>query len=119
MWIHLLALELIDGASAVDAPVVVETAAPTAGVRRARFLRRAPKLPWEIEDEPEQQVTVSPPRRKRIPLPAVQAMRSAVGDAIPIQTVKEIAAPVISIPDVGRAAVTIADEDEDDWLWLI
>jgi len=49
-------------------------------------------------------------------MPAVKAMREATGYALPIQTVREIQAPVIAIPDIGKAVV---DEDEDDWLWLI
>jgi hypothetical protein len=115
VWIHLLALELIDGAGPVAA--VVTTTTTPGGVRRARFLRRAPKLPWEHDEEPEEQITVAPPKRKRIPMPAVRAMREATGGAIPIQTIKEIPAPVIHVPEFG--AVTLDIEDDDDWLWLI
>jgi hypothetical protein len=115
VWIHLLTLELIDGASDTAAPVVTTTTTP-GGVRRHRFLRRAPKLPWEQEEQAEQ-IVIAPTKRKRIPMPAIEAMRTATGGAIPIQTVKEIAAPSIAIPDVGKA---VLDDDEDeDWLWMI
>jgi hypothetical protein len=89
------------------------------GVRRARFLRRAPRLPWEEDPEETQespQVTVDPPKRKRIRMPALEAIRSA--KPIPIQTIKAIDAPSISIPELGTAQVQI-DDDDDDWLWLI
>ena len=116
MWIHLLTLELIDGASDAATPVVTTTTTP-GGVRRHRFLRRAPKLPWEREEEQSEQITIAPPKRKRIPLPAIAAMRQATDGAIPIQTVQEIVAPSITIPDVGKAV--LEDDDDEDWLWLI
>ena len=116
MWIQLLVLELIDGAS--PAAVVAATTTSPGGIRRARFLRRAPKLPWEEEDE-SPQITVAPPRRKRISMPAVQAMRRATENAIPIQTFKEISAPSITIPEIGTAVLQAIEDDEDDWLWLI
>jgi hypothetical protein len=50
-------------------------------------------------------------------MPAVREMREATGGAIPIQTLKEIPAPVIHVPEFG--AVTLDIEDDDDWLWLI
>lgn len=100
-------------------PTTTTTPTP-GGVRRPRFLRRAPKLPWEHEDvEEQEQITVAPPRRKRIPLPVVETLRKTVGDAIPIQTVKEIDAPSITIPELGTAVLQAAEDDDEDWLWLI
>lgn len=88
------------------------------GVRRG-FLRRsykAPILPWErIPDEP---VIVAKPARKRIRMPAVEAIRKATDSAIPIQAVREISAPVISIPEIGAAVLADIDDDED-LIWLI
>lgn len=88
------------------------------GVRRG-FLRRsykAPILPWErIPDEP---VVIAKPARKRIRMPAVEAIRKATDGAIPIETVREIAAPVISIPEIGAAVLADIDDDED-LIWLI
>lgn len=86
-----------------------------AGVRRARFLRRAPRLPWEQVDEEEKVVSVAPAKRRRIRLPEVEAVRDAVGDAIPVQTVREISAPRIYVPDLGIAEL----DDDEDILWLI
>lgn len=116
MWIHLLPLGLIDGASGSVAAPAPEPATPS-GVRHSRFLRRAsknaPRLPWEKEDE--QPIIVAQPKRKRIPLPVVEALKEVAGP-LPIETIREISAPVITIPDIGKAV--LEDEDED-WLWLI
>jgi hypothetical protein len=65
-------------------------------------------------DEDEEVVSVAPARRKRIALPPVQVQEAIA--PIPIQTIREIAAPVISIPDIGIAEL---EDDEDDFLWLI
>lgn len=120
MWIQLLSLGLIDGASEGVAPVSPEPAARP-GVKRARFLRRSAKdvyrFPWEQEDAPEA-VVVAPAKRKRIPLPVVAALEKAAGP-IPIQTVREISAPAISIPELGTAVLQAIEDEDEDWLWLI
>jgi hypothetical protein len=89
-----------------------------AGVRRARFLRRSHRLPWEEEETDEQQITVATPKRKRIALPAVEEIKEVAKD-IPIQTIREISAPSITIPEIGTAVLEAMDDDDDEWLWLI
>lgn len=108
MWIHLLTLKLIKGASAAAA-AVVSTTTP-GGVHRARFLRRGPKLPWEEIEETPDEVVIAKPRRKRIKLPA--EVRAAVAEAIPIQATQEIPAPRITVPGVGTAVLKINDDEE-------
>lgn len=112
-------LVITDGyGQAAAAPVV--TATTTAGVgRRHRFLRRAPRLPWERDEQIEtvQDVVVAKPKRKRISMPAAAEIRSEIGP-IPLQAVTEVIAPAITVPDLGKAALD-DDDDEDLMLWLI
>lgn len=89
-------------------PVIVQT--NQSGVRRARFLRR--RLPWEIEDEPEQVVTVTEKKPKRIRLPK-EVVRT-VKESIPVQAV-EIPRLLVSIPDIP----VVYDDDDDDLLLMI
>lgn len=101
------------GAYVPPPPVIVSTGG---GVRKARFLRRGPRLPW---DEPEESdvVTVEEPpkrKRKRIKLPA--EVIEVVQDAIPVQAYIEVPMPRIVIPDVP---VSLDDEEDDDWLMMV
>lgn len=102
------------------AEVVVSPDATTiSGVRRG-YLRRsfkAPILPWEKKDD-EQPITVAKTRRKKIPLPVVEAMRKYTNGDVPIETVREIAAPKLHIPELGTAILEI-DDDDEDILWLM
>jgi len=100
-----------------DAPAAVVVLDRPSGVRRtARFLRRAPpKLPWEIEEE-DQSADVAIKRSRRIRLPI--AKRAAAEIAAPIQTIREIAAPIIAAPKRATASKAIEDDDEE-WLLLI
>ncbi len=102
------------GTAGVFVPPVV-TSSP-GGVRRARFLRRAPRLPWEQEEE-ESPVTVAPVKRKRIQLPVAKAQERM--GPIPIQTMREISAPVITIPELGTATLKAIEDEDEDWLFLI
>ncbi|HSQ91557.1 MAG TPA: hypothetical protein VLM19_05235 [Nitrospiraceae bacterium] len=115
MWIHLLTLRLIKGAGAAAA-VVAATTTP-GGVHRGRFLRRGPKLPWDIEETQDEQVVIAKPRRKRIRLPA--EVRAAVEETIPIQATREIPAPWITVPGVGTATLVINDDEEQAVLMAI
>ena len=118
MWIHLLTLGLIDGASAAQVPVAPDVSAPS-GVRHSRFLRRGPKLPWEEIEEVTDDGVVVKSRRKRIPLPQVQRMERLVAP-IPVERFKDLPAIEITIPELGSARLEKYDEDEeDDLLWLI
>jgi hypothetical protein len=82
----------------------------------ARFLRRAPKLPWEQDDEPAQQdVVVAKPRRKRIKLPETEALQAVAAD-VPVQLVTEITGTVIRVPDIP---VNLDDDEDEAILWLI
>lgn len=115
MWIHLLTLELIYGASP---PVVVTTTTTPGGVRRGRYLRRSsknvPRLPWDesIERIEEQSdVVIAKPIRKRVKLPA--EIRAALDDAVPIRSHVEIQAPRISIPELGTAVLQLSDDEEE------
>jgi hypothetical protein len=103
--------------SAVNGTFVATTPGGVKKKPQSRFLRRSskdvPRLPWELDDEPE--ITIAPPKRKRIQLPPAK-VREALGP-IPIQTVREISAPVITIPSVGTAVLD--DDDDDELLWLI
>lgn len=117
MWIHLLTLELIDGASAIVSAIT--TSSTPAGVGRARFLRRGPKLPWDKDEEAQEQDVVVKSRRKRIPLPIVRQMERAVSP-IPVQPIKHLDAIQIVLPDVGTATLAKNDDEEEDLLlWLI
>jgi hypothetical protein len=120
VWIQLLTLELIDGATSVVASVTPPSTTP-GGVGRARFLRRGPKLPWDKDEETqeqEQEVVVKS-RRKRIPLPVVQQMREAVSP-IPVQTIKHLDGIQIIVPSIGTATLAKTDDEEEDLLlWLI
>lgn len=93
-------------------PVVTTT---QGGVRRSRFLRRGPRLPWDQSDEPEVvRVQDAPkPKRKRIKLPA--EVIETVEDAIPVQAYVEVPMPRVIVPDIP---VDFDDED-DDWLMMI
>ena len=119
MWIQLLTLRLIKGASGVAA-AVASTTTP-GGVHRGRFLRRGPKLPWddieERKETPDEQVVIAKPRRRRIKLP--QEVRAAVAGAIPIQETVEIAAPRITVPGIGSAVLKINDDEEQAVLMAI
>ena len=111
-------------ASAVTAAAPI-TATPTfdvsftvavssaSGVRRHRFLRRGPKLPWEdIEDEtPDERVVVAKSIRRRIKLPA--EVRKAAAEALPVATSITIDAPQIKLPGVGTATLSIPDDEEE------
>lgn len=106
------------GTSWQRTPTVTPPATTTTppGMRRARFLRRSHRLPWEQDfSEETEQITVAPPRRQRIKMPpaVVQAVKP-----IPIETVKEISAPSITIPEIGTANLDL-DDDDDDLLWLM
>ena len=83
------------------------------GVRRHRFLRRGPKLPWEdIEEEtPDERVVVAKSIRRRIKLPA--EIRKAATEAIPVATSITIDAPQIKLPGVGTATLSIPDDEEE------
>ena len=97
------------------------TASTSSGVRRARFLRRAPRLPWEEQEEVQEDkpIIVAPPRKQRIKMPAIEAIRSNL-KPIPIEAVKTIDAPIIVIPELGAAHLQqLEDDEDDDWLWLI
>lgn len=116
MWIHLLPLGLIDGggdgAAPEPPPVVTQI---DGGVRRSRFLRRGPRLPWEHEDEPAQVVRVEDrPKRRRIKLP--KEVIETVQDAMPVQAYVEMPLPRVVIPDVP---VVFDDDDDDDLLLMI
>lgn len=110
MWIQLLTLELIDGAS--DVVSAVESA--VSGVRRHRFLRRAPKLPWEEQQKEiaREQVVVSRPKRRRVKLP--QVVEEAVAATVPVQTVQTLDAPKITIPSVGTATLRTKDYSDPE-----
>lgn len=118
MWIHLLPLELIDGAS--PAPVVSAAVTSVHGKRRHTFLRRGPRLPWDdserSEDKQPDVVVVSKRKRVKLPPAAVEEIRP-----IPIQTVKEISGVQITVPDVGtaRLAKQVQDEEDDLIIWMI
>lgn len=92
------------------------------GVRHARFLRRGPKLPWDEPGPAEvvaSEVTVAPPKRRRVRMPAMEKIRKEIAP-IPIQTVQEIAAPVIHVPELGHAVAKLVEQEEDELLlWLI
>jgi len=111
VWIHLLILGQIDGASSSAAPPIIPTII-SSGVRRSRFLRRGPRLPWD--ETPEEVVTIEEvaqgPRRKRIRLP-----KEVIAAASPMQIEVDSAqmpAFKIHVPDVGAAIVKQDDEEE-------
>jgi hypothetical protein len=123
---------VITGGFGVSAPLIITDGFGTEGVfippvvqdeptgfRRSRFLRLSskdyPRLPWEVADEPEAEVHIAPAKRKRIQLPPVKVQKDL--GPIPIQTVREISAPAITIPSVGTAVLD--DDDDDLMLWLI
>lgn len=117
MWIHLLTLELIDGAGSVQAPVAPTPSTPS-GVRHSRFLRRGPKLPWEEIEEVTNDGVVVKSRRKRIPLPEVHRLERLMGP-VPIERYKELPAVEIISP-LGTARLEKYDEDEEDeLLWMM
>jgi hypothetical protein len=93
-------------------PPVVTTTTP-GGVRRARFLRRAPKLPWDIEEDAPQVRVIDPPKRKRIKLP--KEVIETVADAIPVEAYVEVKMPRIILPDIP----VDFDDDDDDLLMMI
>ena len=111
-------------ASAVTAAAPI-TATPTfdvsftvavssaSGVRRHRFLRRGPKLPWdEVEKEKaDEPVIVAKSIRRRIKLPA--EVRKAAVEALPVATSITIDAPHIKLPGVGTATLSIPDDEEE------
>ena len=112
MWIHLLTLRLIKGASPAGTPAVVADTTTQSGVRRARFLRRGPKLPWE-EEIPDEVVTVTeiPSKRKRIKLP--KEVIDTIKDSVPIEAANARLPDLeINIPSVGKTRVRI-DYDEE------
>jgi len=91
-------------------PVVVTTTVPGV-VRRARFLRRGPKLPWEEDEIQDVPVTVTEVRkRKRIKLP--KEIVEAV-DGIPIQASVEVPELRINVPSVGSAVLRAPDDEEE------
>ena len=101
------------GEHTVVPPVIVSRGTPD-GIRRARFLRRGPRLPLEEEDEPAQAaVTVREVRRKRIRLP--KEVIETVEDAIPVQAYVEVKMPRIIVPDIP----VDFDDDDDDLLMMI
>ncbi len=83
------------------------------GVRQARYLRRAPKLPWDVEEEAPVVTVTENPRRKRIKLP--REVIETVQDAIPVQAYVEIPLPQVIIPDVPVQRT----DDDDDLLLMI
>lgn len=114
MWIQLLILELIDGAtSVVEAQPEVSTT--PGGVRGPRFLRRSKRheLPWEQEETND---VVVKSRRVSIPKLAIKRMEQAVAP-IPVAKFQDLPAIEIRLPSVGVAK--LEDDDEDDLLWLI
>ena len=72
-------------------------------------------MPWDDpQDEPAEEVVVAKPRKRRIPLPEVQALQAVSAD-VPVSYVRELTGPVISVPDIP---IALPDEDEE-LLWLI
>jgi hypothetical protein len=67
-----------------------------------------------LDEDEEKPVSVVPVKRRRIKLPPAKVQEAIA--PIPIQTIREISAPVISVPDLGIAEL---EEEDDDFLWLI
>jgi len=113
VWIHLLILELIDGAS--PATVVAASPSTAPGVRHSRFLRRGLRLPWEevIEEVvTDDGLVIAKPIRRRIKLP--REIRETLAEShIPFETHVVIDAPIIRMPGVGTAVLRI-DTDEEE-----
>lgn len=107
------------GSSAIPATVAA-TVAGVHRVPRSRFLRRAPKLPWDEAEklDVKQEPVVAKSRRKQIRLP--KAVVEAIAP-IQIEKVKELPAVEITLPSVGIARLDNKSlEDEDDLvIWMM
>ena len=109
------------GARTSDAVAPAAPSTTLGGVRRVRFLRRAPRLPWEeeIQDASVEEKVVVKSRRKRIQLPLIEKIKEEI-DPIPVAAFKEIDGISITVPEIGTAVLEkIADEEEDLLLWMI
>lgn len=105
-----LAFHAGEGGTAPPVVVTATTVTP-GGVRRSRFLRRGPKLPWEEDEIQDAPVTVTEVRkRKRIKLP--KEIIEAV-DGIPIQVSVEVPELRINVPSVGSAILRAPDDEEE------
>lgn len=94
--------------------VIAVVTSTTGGVRRHRFLRRGPRLPWEdkeTEEKRDEPVVVAKSKRKRIKLPA--EVKQAAAEAIPLETHITIDAPKIKLPGVGTAVLQVPDDEEE------